>query len=83
MYMAVVKQSCPNFTFGGFLHLDLGHLKLIFWVKIWYTIWILLGPGKFLMASKWGSKGKTLPVDQPCPKVAFWGPSLRHLELIF
>jgi hypothetical protein len=24
---------------------------------------IFLGPGKFLVASKWGSKGKTLPGD--------------------
>jgi hypothetical protein len=56
--------------FGGFLPADLRHLKIICWDKISTQVKeteigprIFLGPGKFLVASKCGSKGKTLPVD--------------------
>ncbi len=72
-----LNQTCLNYAYGGFMEPGfLGHLELIFWDNIWYTgpvketktgSRIFLGPGKFLVVSKWDSKGKTLPLD--CERV--------------
>jgi hypothetical protein len=72
MFYIPLSQPCPNIHLGFFLPADLRHIRLIL-ILGWNLVhrWraqirpseFFLGPGKFLVASEYGSKGKTLPAD--------------------